>query len=302
MATESTTVLEQIGHSLRRRSNRSSLLVVPLAIFELLFFILPLAILMRISLNEETARGAYAEGTWTVQSYLNILGSEYIHGLVIFTFKLALVTTLVTIPLALLYAYAIWRAEKTMKTLLLVGVVVPLLTTLVVKLYAWVVLLAPNGSINDLLLSINAIQEPVLMMNNFFGVVVGQVYVSLPYAILAIYSVITTMDWEIVEAARDLGASRPRSFVEVVVPQAIPGIAVAIIISFAWAVGSYTAPSLLGSSRERTFAIEVDNLMLKQFNWPKASALAIGILIIVLVTVIALFRFTNRSAEGFSDV
>jgi spermidine/putrescine transport system permease protein len=225
---------------------------------------------------------------------VNVLTSPFIHDILFFTLKLAVVSTVVTVAIGFLYAYAIWQSSGLTRVLLLFAMVLPLLTTLVAKLYAWVLLLAPNGTINDYLVGSGIVSEAIPLMNNFTGVIIGQVYICLPYAVLSIYSVMSTLNWDTVEAARDLGASKPRSVWEVVVPGAIPGIAVATVVTWAWGVGAYAAPALLGSSQERTFAIEVESRMLTAFNWPEASAMALLILVLVLVSVMVLFNFLNR--------
>lgn len=288
------TFWNRLGDWLQRGSNRAKLLMIPLILFEVVFFIIPLIYLLRISLYKPTSEGVYAAGTWSLQSYIEILTSDLIVGLVIFTVKFTLIVTMVTLALALLLSYSIWRADGMLKTVLLFTVILPLLTTLVVKLYAWLLLLSPIGPFNNALMSVEFVQRPLILVNNFFGIVVGQVYVALPYATLAIYSVLSTIEWDTVEAARDLGANRPRSVFEVVLPQALSGISVATVITFAWGVGAYAAPALLGSASEETFAIEVERLMLSQFNWPVASALSIVLLVIILVTILVLFNLINR--------
>jgi spermidine/putrescine transport system permease protein len=123
-----------------------------------------------------------------------------------------------------------------------------------------------------------------------------------PYAVLAIYSVLSTLDWDVVEAARDLGASRPRSFVEVVLPEVLPGVAVAIVVSFAWSVGAYAAPSQLGTGSQTTFAMEIGNLMLTNFNWPLGAAFAILMLAAMLAASLAVIRLLTGSFGGVQDV
>jgi spermidine/putrescine transport system permease protein len=277
-------------------------LMVPLAVFETVFFVVPLLYLVRLSLYEPTSSGAYAEGTWAITSYVNVLTSSFLHEILLFTFKLAVVSTVVTVVIGFAYAYAVWRSSGIRQTILLFAMVLPLLTTLVAKLYAWVLLLTPNGTINQWLLGAGLVGQPLALMNNFLGTVIGQVYICLPYAVLAIYSVMSTLEWDTVEAAHDLGASRPRAVLEVVVPGAMPGVAVATVITWAWGVGAYAAPSLLGSSSERTFAIEVESRLLAQFNWPEASAMALLIFVLVLVSVLLLFNFLNRYGGGENNV
>jgi spermidine/putrescine transport system permease protein len=289
----STNLFDRVGEYIKDGSNRSKLLLIPVTIFELIFFVVPVMYLVRISLYEQTSQGAFEAGTWTLSTYGEVLTSGYIQDLMWFTFKFAVISTIVSVVIGVFYAYAIWRAGRKLRLLLLFGVVLPLLTTLVVKLYAGVLLLSPGGTVNEVLLSTGLSSEPLQLMNNFFGVLVGQLYITVPYAVLAIYSVMSTMDWKIVEASRDLGASRVRSFYEVVLPEIVPGIAVATVISFAWGVGAYSAPSILGTARQTTFAIEVETLMLSNFNWPAAAALSLIMLVVVLVSILVLFRFLN---------
>lgn len=286
--------LTRLGNWLQRGSSRAKLLMVPLIIFEIIFFIVPLLYLFRISLYAPTGDGAYAAGTWSIQSYMEVLTSELVFGLLVFTMKFTIVVTIVTLALATLLSYAIWRADGMLKTALLFAVILPLLTTLVVKLYAWLLLLSPIGPLNSMLMGVNAIEQPMVLVNNFTGTIVGQVYTALPYATLAIYSVMSTIEWNKVQAARDLGATRPRSFFEVILPQTLPGIAVATVVTFAWGVGAYAAPALLGSASEQTFAIEVERLMLQQFNWPVASALSMILLVFVLASILLMFAAMNR--------
>ena len=302
MSVTTETVFNRIGRYLQQGSNRAKLLLIPTAIFELVFFVIPLLYLTRISLYQPTGSGSYAAGTWAISSYLNVLTSSYIHGIFVFTLKLAVVSTIISVTVGFVYAYAIWRSSGIKRLALLFATVLLLLTTIVAKLYAWVLLLTPEGLINNVLVGSGLVAQPVPLMNNFLGVVIGQVYICLPYAILSIYSVISTLNWETVEAARDLGASRPRSVIEVVVPGALPGIAVATVITWAWGVGAYAAPSILGSSTQRTIAIEVDNRMLTAFNWPEASAMGLLMLLIVLASVLLLFNFLNRYGGGVNDV
>lgn len=285
---------EQIGSWFRRSSNRAKLLIIPLLIYEILFFLVPLAYLFRMSLQEPTADGVFTPGTWSIQGYINVLQSDLIMGMIRFTIEFTIAVTAVTLVLSVFMSYVLWRAKGWLKTMLLFSIILPLLTTLVVKLYAALLLLSPIGPINEALLNFGVVDTPVMMINNFFGTIIGQVYTAMPYATLAIYSVMSTIDWETVEAARDLGASRIRSFYEVVLPLSLPGITVGLVITFAWSVGAYASPALLGSASERTFAIEVERLLLRQFNWAMAGALSILLLVIVLISILLMFALLHR--------
>lgn len=287
------TILGRFGEFLGQGNRRSLALLIPVVVFEVIFFIVPLVNLLRISLYE-SGSGAYQEGTVSISGYVAVLTSDLIRDIALYTFGFALVTTVITVIIATIYAYAIWRASGILRTFLLFAVVMPLLTTLVVRLYAWMVLLSPAGTVNDLLIAIGAIHEPLSMLNNSFSVVVGQIYIIFPYAVLAIFSVLTTMSWETVEAARDLGASRPRSVYEVVLPQMVPGVIVASVISLAWGVGAYASPTILGSPREETLAVRVETLMFQRNAWPEAAALALMLLVVVLVVIAVLFWLVGK--------
>ncbi|MFC6873193.1 ABC transporter permease [Halobellus marinus] len=286
--------LDRLGLFLKRGSTRARLLLIPIAVFETVFFLLPLLYLFRLSLYRSGNSAAFVPGTLSFESYATILTSSFVHQILFFTVKMAVISTVITIAIAFVYSYAIWQSSGLKRTALLFSIVLPLLTTLVAKLYAWLVLLSPKGTTNALLLDVGMIGQPLPLMYNFFGVIVGQVYIILPYAVLAIYSVMSTLDWETVEAARDLGASRPRSVLEVVLPGSMPGIIVGTIVTWAWGIGAYASPSLLGSGSERTLSIEVESRMLTEFNWPEASAMSLLMLVLVLSTVIILFNVMNR--------
>ena len=291
-----TTVIDRLWSPFEGQSGprRSLLLMSPLILFELLVFVVPFLLLVRISFSEQSQSLPYAEGTFTVTSYVQVLQSELLQGTIAYSFKLGIIATLLTVVLAVFYAYATWRASGVRKSALLFSVVLPLLTTLVIKTYVWVPLLAPNGTANSLLLAVSLIRAPLQIVPNTFGVVIGQVYIVFPYAMLAIYSVLTTVEWELVEAARDLGASRTRSFFAVVLPEIMPGITVATVISFAWSVGAYSAPALLGAGSDRPFALEVQEQMLVNFNWPIATALSTIMLVLMFVSILVIYAVLGR--------
>lgn len=292
--------LAWLGERIKARDSTSVFLLAPLAAFELAFFVVPFLILVRMSLNEGTSSGSYAPG-WTLGAYGDVLGSDIYRQVVVFSFELGVVATVIAVLLALFYAYAAYRADGVRKSILLFSVILPLLTTLVVKTYAWLPLLAPNGVLNDVLLALG-MGHRIQFAPGLVGTVVGQVYIVFPYAVLSIYSVLTTMDWDVVEAARDLGASRPRSFFEVVVPEALPGIAVATVVSFAWSVGAYAAPSQLGTGEQTTFAMEIGNLMLTQFDYPVGAAFSLLMLAAMLAVSLAVIRLLTGSIGGVESV
>jgi spermidine/putrescine transport system permease protein len=287
-------IRSRFGKWMQDSSNRAKVLLVPLLVFELVFFIAPALILLRFSLLQPTGQQAYVSGTWSLDAYNTILNSSVIHKVLFFTVEMSVYATVLTLLLSILLSYAIWRTDGIVKVVLLLSVLLPLFTTLVVKIYAMAIILAPVGLVNSLLLDIGVLNSPIRIINNKWGVLLGQIYITMPYATLAIYSVLPTIEWNTVEAARDLGASRPRSVIEVVLPQALPGIVVGTVIIWTWSMGAYTAPALLGSGSEWTVALEIQNVMLTQFNWPVGAALAIVLLVIILISILLITGMLNR--------
>ncbi len=284
----------RLGAVTRRR-----LLLVPLVLFDLLVFVVPMGYLLRVSLARRSTGRALVRGTWSVEGYQFLLDSSVATRVFGFTMGFAAVATLLAVAVGTLYAYAAWKGSGLVRTVLLAGVVVSMFTTLVVKLFAALVVFSPDGVVNGALLSSGLLDAPLLLVNNEVGVLLGQLYVVVPYVVLSVYSVLTGLDEHLVEAASDLGATPVRAVREVVLPHAAPGMAVGGVIAFAWSAGAYAAPLLLGSSGERTVAVEVDSL-LRQFDYPAAAALAVVLTTVVFV-VLALGAYGLRRQGGRSD-
>ena len=263
-------------------------LVAPLLLFDLLVFVAPFGLLLRISLSERQPARAYAEGTWSTGGYEYLLDpSNTLASVLGFTFPFAAVVTVLSVVVATLYAHAMWRANGALRIVLTAGALVSMFTAIVVKLFAAILVISPNGVLNTALVGSGLLSEPLLLVNNAAGAVIGQLYIVAPYSVLAVYSVLSTVDESLLEAARDLGASGPHAFREVVIPHAVPGMLVAGVISFTWSVGSYAAPLLLGSGSERTAGIAVSDLLLREFDWPAAAALATTVTLSVVAALVA---------------
>ncbi|ERH13954.1 MAG: ABC-type spermidine/putrescine transport system, permease component I [halophilic archaeon J07HB67] len=258
-------------------------LLLPLLLFDLLVFVVPFGYLLRISLSERGSTQAYVEGTWSLEGYSYLLDpSNTISETFLFTLGFGVVVTVVSVAVATVYAHAMWRADGPLRIALVAGALVSMFTAIVVKLFAALLVYSPDGVLNGVLVSVGVVGEPLRLVNNGVGAVIGQLYIVVPYSILAVYAVLSTVDESLLEAARDLGANGPRAFVEVAVPHAVPGMLVAGVISFTWSIGSYAAPLLLGSGNERTNGVLVSDLLLREFDWVAAAALAVVVTATVL--------------------
>ena len=281
---------------------RGTGLLLPLLLFDLLVFVVPFGYLLRISLSERQPAQAYAEGTWSVGGYTYLLEpSNTVAETFLFTLGFAVVVTLLSVGIATLYAHAMWRADGPLQVVLTAGALVSMFTAIVVKLFAALLVYSPDGVLNGLLASLGVIGEPLQLVNNGVGATIGQLYIVVPYSVLAVYAVLSTVDESLLEAARDLGASGPRAFFEVAVPHAVPGLLVAGVISFTWSVGSYAAPLLLGSGSERTNGVLVSDLLLREFDWPAAAALAVVVTATVLGGLVAVRLVLSRREVTAGD-
>jgi spermidine/putrescine transport system permease protein len=263
------------------RSGRTVALLLPLFALDVGVFLVPTAYLLRVSLAARTPSGAFVEGSWAIDGYRYVAGTSLVHEILGFTLLFAVLVTALAVAIGVGYAYAAWRASGWTRALLLGGAVCSLFTTLVVKLFAVVLVYSPRGVVNDLLLAVGVATEPLLLVDNLAGAVIGQLYIVVPYAILSVYAVLSSLDQRLVEAARDLGADRPQVVREVVLPHVRPGVAVAAVIAFTWSVGAYPAPLLLGSGSEQTVGILVSQLLLARFDWPAAAALSVVTVVVV---------------------
>jgi spermidine/putrescine transport system permease protein len=273
---------------------RTVVLLVPLLVLDVGIFLVPMGYLFRLSFAAPTAGGAFAEGSWSVAGYRYVADTGLVHQVFGFTVVFGLLVTVLAVTIGVVYAYAAWRADGAVRALLLSVAVLSLFTTLVVKLFAVLLVFAPQGVLNGLLTASGVVPEPLLLVDNLVGAVLGQLYIVAPYAILATYAVLSALDEQLVEAARDLGAGEWGAFREVVLPHVRPGVAVATVVSFTWSVGAYAAPLLLGSGSEQTTGILISELLLSQFDWPAAAALAV----VTVTLVFAALSVTLLRVDG----
>src|SRR5277367_3495106 len=194
------------------------------------------------------------------------------------TFEIALLVTgfclLVGYPLGFLIA----TTTPGWATLGFVFVLLPLWTSVLVRTYAWMVLLGRNGVFNRLMLELGLIADPVPMLNNFTGVLIGMVHVLLPYMVLPIYGAVRRVDPALVSAAEGLGASNARIFRRVYLPLTLPGIFAGAVIVFVLSLGFFITPALLGGGRVMMIAVLIEQQVRETLNWPFAAALSFVLL------------------------
>jgi putrescine transport system permease protein len=219
--------------------------------------------------------------------------SSYLYSL-----KVAAVSTILCLLLGYPMAYAIARSNPTTRTVLLMLIVLPFWTSFLLRVYAWIGLLKTNGVINNVLMSMGIIHEPITMLQTDFAVYVGIVYSYLPFMILPLYSNLEKHDLTLIEAAADLGAGPFTAFRRVTLPQSLPGIIAGSLLVFIPAVGEYVIPSLLGRTDQLMIGRVLSDEFFENRDWPVASAVAIFMLGLLVVPMMLFQHFEKRTIEA----
>ena len=204
--------------------------------------------------------------------------------------------TLFCLLLGFPMAYGIARANAATRSLLLLLIVLPFWISFLLRVYAWMGLLNNYGAINNLLLWLGVIDQPLQLMYTDFAVFVGLTYSYLPFMVLPLYATLERMNIDYVEAAQDLGASRTRAFWDVTWPLAKPGIIAGCLLVFIPAMGEYVIPYLLGGPESLLIGRVLFDEFFVNRDWPLASAVAIVLLLLLVVPIVFLQR--SRAKDG----
>jgi putrescine transport system permease protein len=271
-----------------------------------LFFLVPFVIIFGISFSQATLSIPPYTPLWewldgqvlSLKIHLSNYGflftdPLYTHSY-LYSVKVAAVSTLLCLLLGYPMAYGIARAEPATRSLLLMLVILPFWTSFLLRVYAWIGLLKNNGVINNVLLSLGVIHEPITMMQTDFAVYIGIVYSYLPFMILPLYSNLEKHDRTLLEAASDLGARPWQAFLRITLPLSRPGIIAGALLVFIPAVGEYVIPSLLGRSDQLMIGRVLSDEFFENRDWPVASAVAIAMLLLLVVPIVLFQRYQAR--------
>ena len=268
--------------------------VAPAALLFLLFFILPFGVMALLSLLSGNPVSS-DNVVFTLRNYQRLFESDLYFDALVATLRIGAITTV--IALAIGYPLAHWMARMRSRlghALLLMAVMAPLLTGIVVRTFAWMTLLGDRGVINTSLQWLGAIERPLPLMYNEFGVIVALVHIYVPFMVLTLVGVIGRIDRSLEEAARGLGASRARTFLEVTLPLSLPGVVAGSLLVFALAISAYVTPVLLGGNSVLTIPMLVYQQVSASFNLGFAGALGAVLLAVALILVFAYNAILGR--------
>ncbi|MBS0364375.1 MAG: ABC transporter permease subunit [Proteobacteria bacterium] len=293
---------------LTRTSGRRLVAGIP-TLWLLLLFLVPFLIVFRVSFSEVrlaippyTPLIAWHHGRPSLELHTSAYAFLFTDPLYIssylYSLKVAAVSTLLCLLLGLPMAYAIARASDATRPVLLMLVVLPFWTSFLLRVYAWIGLLNTNGVINNVLLTLGIIHEPLVMMQTDFAVYIGIVYSYLPFMILPLYANLEKHDITLLEAAADLGAPPWRAFLRITLPLAVPGIVAGSLLVFIPAVGEYVIPTLLGRTDQLMIGRVLTDEFFENRDWPVASAVAILMLLLLVVPILLFQRYQRREVEA----
>ncbi len=296
----------------RRVLSPRTILLLPPYIWLLLFFLAPFGIVLKLSISEaaiamppylpifEWADGLIPDFTGTLYNFNFLFTDDLYVVAYLNSIKIALISTLVCLLIGYPMAYGIARAPGAWRNALLMLVILPFWTSFLIRVYAWIGILKNNGIINNLLISLGIIDQPLPMLHNDFSVYVGIVYSYLPFMILPLYANLAKMDESLLEAAADLGARPWKTFLTVTLPLSIPGIVAGSMLVFIPAVGEFVIPELLGGPDTLMIGRILWNEFFHNRDWPVASAVAIAMLIFLVVPIVIFQHYQGKQDEARS--
>ncbi|MBK1851436.1 ABC transporter permease subunit [Marinobacter sp. 1-4A] len=299
----------RIGALLGRMGLKGRVLVIAIpTVWLLIFFLIPFLVVAKISFSVAAiARPPYlpivewVDGFFRISlnfgNYLFLLEDPLYVAAYLGSVKIAGVSTLIALLIGYPMAYLIARSEPDRRNLLLMLVVLPFWTSFLLRVYAWIGFLKGNGVINNLLIGIGIIDEPLVMLQTDFAVYVGIVYTYLPFMILPLYANLVKLDEAYLEASADLGARPITTFFTVTLPLSLSGIIAGCMLVFIPAVGEFVIPALLGGPDTLMIGQVLWNEFFSNRDWPIASAVAI-VMLFVLVIPIMLLRWAQSASEG----
>ena len=230
----------------------------------------------------------------TAANYARLLDAYYIR-LFLRTLKLALITTVICAVLGYPVAYALARARPTMMSLGLFLLVMPLMVSVVVRVFGWVVILGRNGLVNETLAALSL--DPIAIMYTETAVVIGLVNVFMPFMVLPILSAIERIPPSYEEAATNLGANWLQMFARVILPLSYPGLISGSLLVYSVTLSAFVTPVLMGGARLRVIGSQIFDEVLVSFNWPSASSLSLMVIALTMVLVFVALRMTKRIAR-----
>ncbi|MER9948680.1 ABC transporter permease subunit [Mesorhizobium sp. M0047] len=316
VTTASASPATNIGKSVHARLGAAfsgRLVIIIPYVWLLFFFLIPFVIVFKISLSQTaiaippyTPALDISDGfsgfvaqlkqlnldnyTWLTQDALYF--NAYVTSVII-----AAISTVLTLLVGYPIAYGMARAPATIRPTLLMLVILPFWTSFLIRVYAWIGILKPEGLLNQLLLATGVIHQPLIILNTYTAIFIGIVYSYLPFMVLPLYSALEKMDYSLIEAAKDLGCPPTSAFWKITFPLSLPGVIAGCLLVFIPAVGEFVIPDLLGGSQTLMIGKTLWNEFFGNRDWPLSSAVAVILLLLLIVPIMLFQRAQARAQE-----
>jgi len=266
--------------SIRKYSLLQSLILAgPLLVILIVFYLYPLLTLFPESL--------LYEGQFSWEHYEHFFRISLYPHILLRTIRIAIYVTIICFAIGYPVAYFLGGVKnKRICNLLMICILLPFFTSILVRSYAWIVLLKTKGVINSLLLSLGLIKEPYSLLHNEFAVLLGMTHIMLPFMVLPIYSVLKNLDRNLIRAARNLGANAIKSFALITFPLSLPGVGAGVMFTFILSLGFYITPALLGGPKTLMISTLIDQQVNRLLNWDFGGAISVVLLITTIIAVI----------------
>ncbi len=261
------------------------ILAAPATLVVLVFLVLPVA---------GTIATTFGEGAGPFAPYLAFFGSGFRRNVLWRTLEISLATTAVSLAIGFVAAYVVSKAPKRLRSVLIVAAVFPLLTGVVVRSFAFLILLGKNGMVNSALLWLGVTDTPFAMLYTQGAVIVAMVYLFVPLMILTLVGVLENIPDDVVQASASLGASPAATFRQVVFPLAVPGIIVGAVLVFTGSFTAYATPQLLGGERQMVMGTLMYQRAMVAFDWVGASTIAAIMVVVTVTVVLGMSRLARR--------
>ncbi|MFM7609147.1 MAG: ABC transporter permease [Alphaproteobacteria bacterium] len=269
---------------MRRASFGWWLLILPAFLLLLGFYVAPIVKVLLISFTDPEPG---------LQNYERLFTSASVQRVILTTLRICLITTALALLLGYALAYAITKASPQAKRWWLLAVLVPLWISVLVRAFAWVTLLRRQGLVNNTLMEIGIIQEPLQLVWNELGIIIGMVHYMVPFAVLPMLASMQEIDPRLLAAARGLGASRREVFLRVFLPLSKPGVIAAAVLVFIFSLGFYITPAILGGGKTLMVAEWISLQILDLIRWGLGTMMATMLVLTILVTLAIFSRLVN---------
>ncbi len=271
----------------KAESRRGFFISLPAYAYLVLFFAIPLVLVLVYSFASRSSTGRTLLEDWSVDSYRRLF-SDLVLEISARSLILAVVTTLLCLVISYPFAYYIATRSPRIRNVLLVLVMIPFWSNFLVRTYAWRVILGSEGFVSQISQAFGG--EQIRVLFTIWAVLIGLVYGFLPFMVLPLYAAIERLDWSLVEAARDLYANGFTAFRKVTLPLSMPGVVAGSILVFIPSLGAYVTPAILGGARETLLGDYIVSQFLTARNWPFGSALSFAVMFVMLLATIFYFR------------